>query len=37
MRFTVGQPDLDTPAPIVDEAKASLDRGETAYTRPQGR
>lgn len=36
VRFTVGQPDFDTPAPIVAEAKAALDRGETAYTRPQG-
>jgi aspartate/methionine/tyrosine aminotransferase len=36
IRFTVGQPDFGTPQPIVDEAKASLDRGETAYTRPQG-
>lgn len=36
IRFTVGQPDFDTPAPIVEAAKAALDRGETAYTRPQG-
>lgn len=36
IRFTVGQPDFDTPQPVVDEAKAALDRGETAYTRPQG-
>jgi len=36
VRFTVGQPDFDTPQPVVDEAKAALDRGETAYTRPQG-
>ncbi len=36
VRFTVGQPDFDTPAPVVDAAKAALDRGETAYTRPQG-
>ena len=36
IRFTVGQPDFNTPQPIVDEAKAALDRGETAYTRPQG-
>ena len=36
IRFTVGQPDFGTPQPVVDEAKASLDRGETAYTRPQG-
>lgn len=36
IRFTVGQPDFDTPAPVVVEAKAALDRGETAYTRTQG-
>jgi aspartate/methionine/tyrosine aminotransferase len=36
VRFTVGQPDFDTPVPIVDAAKAALDRGETTYTRPQG-
>lgn len=36
VRFTVGQPDFDTPLPVVDAAKAALDRGETAYTRPQG-
>ena len=36
VRFTVGQPDFDTPLPVVNEAKAALDRGETAYTRPQG-
>ena len=36
IRFTVGQPDFDTPLPVVNEAKAALDRGETAYTRPQG-
>lgn len=36
IRFTVGQPDFDTPKPVVDEVKAALDRGETAYTRTQG-
>ena len=36
IRFTVGQPDFDTPSKIVDSAKASLDRGETAYTRTLG-
>ena len=36
VRFTVGQPDFDTPAPVVDAVKAALDRGETTYTRPQG-
>jgi len=36
IRFTVGQPDFDTPDKVVESAKASLDRGETAYTRTQG-
>ncbi|MBT5254810.1 MAG: aminotransferase class I/II-fold pyridoxal phosphate-dependent enzyme, partial [Euryarchaeota archaeon] len=36
IRFTVGQPDFDTPLPVVEAAKAALDRGETAYTRTQG-
>ncbi|MDE0857023.1 MAG: pyridoxal phosphate-dependent aminotransferase [Candidatus Poseidoniaceae archaeon] len=36
IRFTVGQPDFDTPLPVVDAAKAALDRGETTYTRTQG-
>ena len=36
IRFTVGQPDFETPKPVVDEVKAALDRGETAYTRTQG-
>jgi len=36
IRFTVGQPDFDTPSPIVQAAKDSLDRGETGYTRTQG-
>ena len=36
IRFTVGQPDFDTPKPVVNEVKAALDRGETAYTRTQG-
>ena len=36
IRFTVGQPDFDTPAPVVDAAIDSLKRGETAYTRSQG-
>ena len=36
IRFTVGQPDFDTPTPVVEAAKAALDRGETAYTRTQG-
>ncbi|MFL2949080.1 MAG: pyridoxal phosphate-dependent aminotransferase [Candidatus Poseidoniaceae archaeon] len=36
IRFTVGQPDFDTPVQVVDAAKQALDRGETAYTRTQG-
>ena len=36
IRFTVGQPDFATPAKIIQSAKDSLDRGETAYTRTQG-
>jgi len=36
IRFSVGQPDFDTPQPVIDAAKAALDRGETTYTRPQG-
>ena len=36
IRFTVGQPDFDTPTPVVDAAIASLKRGETTYTRSQG-
>lgn len=36
IRFSVGQPDFDTPQPVVEEAKAALDRGETTYTRTQG-
>ena len=36
VRFTVGQPDFATPDAIIESAKQSLDRGETAYTRTQG-
>ena len=36
IRFSVGQPDFATPQPVIDEAKAALDRGETMYTRTQG-
>jgi len=36
IRFSVGLPDFDTPQPVIDEAKAALDRGETTYTRTQG-
>ena len=33
IRFTVGQPDFDTPEPVVDAAIHALKRGETTYTR----
>jgi len=36
IRFTVGQPNFDTPTPVVDAAIDSLKRGETTYTRSQG-
>ena len=36
IRFTVGQPDFDTPTAVVDAAIGSLRRGETTYTRSQG-
>ena len=36
IRFTVGQPDFDTPDPVVQSAVDALRRGETAYTRSQG-
>ena len=36
IRFTVGQPDFDTPIPVVQSAVDALHRGETAYTRSQG-
>ena len=31
-----GEPDFDTPAHIIEAAKAALDRGETRYTAPAG-
>jgi aspartate aminotransferase len=31
-----GEPDFDTPAHIIEAAKAALDRGETRYTAPPG-
>ena len=34
--FSLGEPDFDTPKHIIDEAKASLDRGETHYTPSPG-
>lgn len=36
IRFTVGQPDFDTPEVVVQSAVDALQRGETAYTRSQG-
>ena len=36
IRFTVGQPDFDTPGVVVQSAVDALHRGETAYTRSQG-
>ena len=36
VRFTVGQPDFDTPQTVVQSAVDALQRGETAYTRSQG-
>ncbi len=36
VRWTVGEPGFDTPRPIVDEAIAALERGETHYTRGPG-
>jgi aspartate aminotransferase len=34
--FSLGEPDFNTPAHIIDAAKASLDRGETHYTPSPG-
>lgn len=34
--FTIGEPDLDTPAHVVDAAVAALRRGETHYTPTAG-
>lgn len=36
INFGVGQPDLDTPEPIVEEAKKALDEGFTKYTEAAG-
>ena len=33
----IGQPDFVSPKPVIDAAKASLDRGETGYTANAGR
>ena len=34
--LSIGEPDFVTPKPFIDAAKASLDRGETAYTSNSG-
>ena len=34
--FTIGEPDFDTPVPIREAAKASLDAGQTHYAPNQG-
>jgi aspartate aminotransferase len=36
INFGVGQPDVDTPKPIIDEAKKALDEGFTKYTEASG-
>jgi len=36
VNFGVGQPDVDTPRPIVEEAKRALDQGFTKYTEAVG-
>lgn len=36
INFGVGQPDVDTPKPIVEEAKKALDEGFTKYTEVVG-
>lgn len=36
VNFGVGQPDIDTPKPIVEEAKKALDEGFTKYTESSG-
>lgn len=33
----IGEPDFVSPAPVIEAAKASLDRGETGYTANSGR
>jgi len=37
VRFTVGEPDFDTPRPIVDAAIKALDGGDTHYVGSDGR
>jgi len=37
VRFTVGEPDFDTPRPIVDEAIKALNNGDTHYVGSDGR
>lgn len=36
INFGIGQPDVDTPKPIIEEAKKALDTGFTKYTESQG-
>lgn len=36
INFSLGEPDFNTPKHIIDEAKASIDRGETHYTPSAG-
>ena len=36
VRFTLGEPDFDTPAPVRAEAASALDRGETHYIANNG-
>ena len=36
VRWTVGEPGFDTPAPIIDAAISGLEDGETKYTRGPG-
>ncbi|MEM1541622.1 MAG: pyridoxal phosphate-dependent aminotransferase [Ignisphaera sp.] len=36
INFGIGQPDLDTPKPIINEAKKALDEGFTKYTEAVG-
>lgn len=36
INFGIGQPDVDTPRPIIEEAKKALDTGFTKYTEAQG-
>lgn len=37
MALTLGEPDFDTPAPVIDAAEAALEAGETHYIANNGR